>query len=187
MRSAALLLPILLLAGCHCPHAHRSAKASGHTGDVTSILADRLPRLGHRNWVVIADSAYPAQSNPSIETIYVGGEHVAAVRAALAAVAAAKHVRPMVRMDLEYADVPESDAPGIDALRGELDAALADSAIDFVKHEDLIAELDRAAGLFDVLILKTDCVLPYTSVFLQLDCGYWSGPAEMRLREALNR
>ena len=185
MRTAVLLLSTLLLAGCHCPHAHRHAKSD--TGDVAAILADRLPRMGHRNWVVIADSAYPAQSNPSIETIYVGGEHVAAVRAALAAIAAAKHIRPMVRMDLEYPDVPESDAPGIDALRGELDAALAGTAIDFVKHEELIAELDRAAGLFDVLILKTDCVLPYTSVFLELDCGYWSGPAEMRLREALNR
>jgi hypothetical protein len=29
--------------------------------------------------------------------------------------------------------------------------------------------------------------LPYTSVFLQLDCGYWSADAERRLREAMAR
>jgi hypothetical protein len=29
-------------------------------------------------------------------------------------------------------------------------------------------------------------VLPYTSVFIQLDCGYWSAEAEQRLRAAFS-
>ena len=33
------------------------------------VLKDRLQLYGHRNWLVIADSAYPAQSRPGIETI----------------------------------------------------------------------------------------------------------------------
>ena len=33
------------------------------------ILKDRLQLYGHRNWLVIADSAYPAQSRQAIETI----------------------------------------------------------------------------------------------------------------------
>ena len=33
------------------------------------ILKDRLQAYGHRNWLVIADSAYPAQSRAAIETI----------------------------------------------------------------------------------------------------------------------
>jgi len=32
-------------------------------------LKDRLELYGHRNWVVIADSAYPAQSRQAIEVI----------------------------------------------------------------------------------------------------------------------
>ena len=39
-------------------------------------LQHLLPLLGHRNWIVVADSAYPAQSNPGIETIYTGEDHV---------------------------------------------------------------------------------------------------------------
>ena len=31
-----------------------------------------LPLYGHRNWIVVADSAYPAQSCPGIETIVSG-------------------------------------------------------------------------------------------------------------------
>jgi len=31
-----------------------------------------LPLFGHRNWIVVADSAYPAHSMPGIETIVSG-------------------------------------------------------------------------------------------------------------------
>ena len=31
-----------------------------------------LKSYGHRNWIVIADSAYPKQSNPAIKTITIG-------------------------------------------------------------------------------------------------------------------
>ena len=51
-------------------------------------------------------------------------------------------------------------------------------------HEDIIAELDKASEMFNVLLLKTDMTLPYTSVFLQLDCGYWNADKEKRLRAA---
>jgi len=30
------------------------------------VLKDRLPLYGHRNWIVIADSAYPAQSSGGV-------------------------------------------------------------------------------------------------------------------------
>ena len=38
------------------------------------ILKDRLQLYGHRNWLVIADSAYPAQSRQAIETIVADEE-----------------------------------------------------------------------------------------------------------------
>jgi hypothetical protein len=35
------------------------------------------------------------------------------------------------------------------------------------------------------LIIKTPLTKPYTSVFFQLECGYWNAEAEERLREAI--
>ena len=35
-------------------------------------LETLLPLYGHRNWIVVADSAYPAQSKPGIETVVSG-------------------------------------------------------------------------------------------------------------------
>lgn len=42
-----------------------------------TLLTRRLPELGHRNWIVIADSAYPSQVAPGIETIINTGARAA--------------------------------------------------------------------------------------------------------------
>ncbi len=52
-------------------------------------------------------------------------------------------------------------------------------------HERIIAKLDESAKLFNVVILKSTLAIPYTSVFLELDCGYWNANAEKRLRDSL--
>jgi hypothetical protein len=39
------------------------------------ILKNRLELCGRRNWLVVADSAYPAQSKPGIETIVADADH----------------------------------------------------------------------------------------------------------------
>ena len=37
-----------------------------------ATLDERLPLLGHRNWIVVADAAYPWQASAGIETIDTG-------------------------------------------------------------------------------------------------------------------
>jgi len=56
------------------------------------ILKDRLQLYGHRNWFVIADSAYPAQSRPGIETIVADEEQTTILDRALAILHASKHI-----------------------------------------------------------------------------------------------
>ena len=141
-----------------------------------------MPLLGHRNWIVIVDSAYPWQISPGIETVATNDSLPEVLRAVLKVVGQAKHVRPTVFTDAELARVPEADAPGIAAYRAELARILAGYAAGAVPHEELIARLDEAGKTFHVLLLKTTLTLPYTSVFLRLDCAYWSDAAEQRLR-----
>ncbi len=146
-----------------------------------------LPVLGHRNWILIADSAYPAQARAGIETIYTGQSQIETTRTVLAAVDKAAHVNPNIYLDAEIEYVTEDAAPGIDKYRKELSALLGSRQVKHVKHEDLIAKLDEAAKTFRVLILKTDLTLPYTSVFLELDCGYWNPEAEAKMRQAIKK
>jgi hypothetical protein len=149
------------------------------------VLAERVAAFGHRNWIVIADSAYPAQARAGIETVVTGADQLAVVKAVLAELAKAKHVRPVVHLDAELPHVPETDAPGIGKYRDGLAKVLGERRPQSLPHEQIIARLDRAGETFRVLVLKTDLALPYTSVFLELDCGYWSPEAERRLRERL--
>ena len=150
-----------------------------------SELREDLPRLGHRNFIVIADSAYPLQSAPGIRTTYVGGTQAEALKEVLAMLAKQKHVRPVIWMDSEQAKIPEADAPGIDKCRKDLAAILQGAQVGSLPHMDNIKRLDESSKLFNVTILKTDEVLPYTSVFLELDCGYWNDEKETRLRASL--
>ena len=54
-------------------------------------------------------------------------------------------------------------------------------------HEQIIRRLEEAGRSFQVLVLKTDLTLPYSSVFIELECGYWTDEAEHALRDALAR
>lgn len=161
-----------------------SLKDTGTT-DWETQLAALLPLFGHRNWIVVADSAYPAQSRPGIETIVSGADQLHVVRHVLNEIASSIHVRANVYADKELAFVSESDAPGIADYRRDLAAALHGAHVAYLPHEQVIAKLDQAAQVFRVLIIKTDMTIPYTTVFFELDCGYWNAEAEERLRDAI--
>jgi hypothetical protein len=150
-----------------------------------ATLAEWLPLLGHRNWIVVADSAYPWQASAGIETIDTAEDHVAVVRRVLEAIAGSRHVRPVVHLDAELPLVAEAHAPGITACREALAAALSGVETVSLPHEDVIALLAAAGRTFRILLLKTTLALPYTSVFVRLDCGYWSAEAESALRAAI--
>lgn len=85
-------------------------------------------------------------------------------------------------MDAELPFVDEADAPGVTAFRSRLDKVLAGHPVESMPHEKLIAELDQASKGFRVVVLKTRLTVPYTSVFLRLNCKYWSDDAEKRVR-----
>lgn len=166
--------------------APRRVQAQDGNGSWLSILEKRLPAYGHRNWVVIADSAYPLQSNPGIETVVSDSDHLRVLHSALELISKTPHVRPVIYTDKELQFVPDSDAPGMTAFRQRLAAVLNNQTVQTIPHEEIIHKLDEAARTFNVLIIKTNLTLPYTSVFLQLAAAYWSDDAEQRLRQSMS-
>jgi hypothetical protein len=174
------LLAFILLPLCAALPAFAAGPA-----DWREQLAQRLPLFGHRNWICIVDAAYPAQTSPGVETLVTGADQLVVVREVLAALSQAKHVKPVALLDAELPVVSEAAAPGIGVYRTELDRLLAGTLVERTPHEAIIRELDRAGSLVRVLVLKTNLTLPYTSVFLRLECGYWTAEKEAALRAAL--
>jgi hypothetical protein len=88
-------------------------------------------------------------------------------------------------MDAELPFVPDDDAPGVSAYRAEINDLLRAFPIESIPHEKAIARVDEASRQFNVLVLKTNMTIPYSSVFIRLDCKYWSDDAEKRMRSRM--
>lgn len=144
-----------------------------------------LPVFGHRNWIVVADSAYPAQSRAGIETIVSGASHLEVTRKVLRAIAASRHLRANVYLDQELEFVAEADAPGVSRYRAQLAGLLKSANTVPLLHEQIIARLDQIAPIFRVLVIKTTLTIPFTSIFIELGCGYSNSEATERLRQRM--
>ena len=139
---------------------------------------ETLRRFGHRNWVVVADSAYPIQTAPGIEMICLDLDLVSVATWLLAELERQPHLRPVVWVDSELAFL-EGDRPK------EIREALANVLVSEEPHEEIIGRLQEAATNFQVLVLKTNEKTAYTSVFVELMCGYWSEEDELGLRRRM--
>lgn len=181
------LIILCTLLSCSAPvQKEKNNGPNPEVQDWKSEVAETLKLFGHRNWIVIADGAYPQQSNTAIKTITIPASQLEAVNYVSQLIEEAGHVDANIFVDKELAYVPEKDAKGITAYRTKLDELLVGKPVKNMLHEDIIRELDESAKLFNVLIIKTDLAIPYTSVFYQLECGYWNAEAEENLRKTLN-
>ena len=96
------------------------------------------------------------------------------------------HVRPLIYMDSELPFVPEEDAPGVTTYRRQIGDLLHGYPVASQPHDTILSTIDQAGKQFQVLVLKTRMTIPYTSVFIRLDCKYWSEDAEKRLRAKMS-
>ncbi|NED82992.1 hypothetical protein G3I76_23195 [Streptomyces sp. SID11233] len=162
-------------------------RGTSGSADWQRKLKDVLPSLGHRNWIVVTDSAYPQQTSPGVTTMVTGGHQVDVVKGVIDLLGKQPHVKAHVQLDKELGYIPEDSAPGITRYRKDLDKALAGQDTKSLLHEDLIGRLDDAGREFNVIVLKTDLTLPYTSVFFELDAKYWDDDREADLRKRMEQ
>jgi hypothetical protein len=148
-------------------------------------LRQQLPLLGHRNWILVVDSAYPLQVSPGVEVIETNSDQLAVLPTVLNALERSIHVTPNIYLDAELPFVPQQQFPRLNDYRLTLKKVLQGRPIQSLPHEQLIARVSDAGKDFRVLVLKTNMAMPYTSVFLQLDCKYWGSEDEQKLRQAM--
>jgi hypothetical protein len=163
------------------------AQASSHALPAwRTKLAESMPLLGHRNWILVVDSAYPQQISPGVETVETDDTQIEVVRRVLSEINSSIQVRPVIFMDAELPFITDEDAPGVTTYRAEVMPLLQEYPIEQKPHEKIIADVDEAGKTFQVLVLKTRMTIPYTSVFIRLDCKYWSADQEKSLRNKMS-
>jgi hypothetical protein len=155
------------------------------TADWQATLQQRLPLYGHRNWIVVSDAAFPAYSQTAIETIVVNQDLASVLHYVANAIASAKHVRAAAFVDRELDFVEEQDYPGVTHLREEINRVFGKNSLSSVPHSQAISKIDEAGKTFRVLFIKTNTRIPYTSVFMRLDCGYLTDEIDAKIKNAM--
>lgn len=148
-------------------------------------LSEKMPLLGHRNWIVITDMAYPLQSGAGITTLFADEPYTEVLRKVKAQIDAAPHVFAHVYHDRELDFIAEADMPGVDSLRAEM-AKICGPEAQAVLHEDLLKRMDEAGQLYNIVIIKTPLTMAYTTTFFELDCAYWNGAKQENLTKAMS-
>ncbi len=152
-----------------------------------AALKKQLPYLGHRNWILVVDKAFPAQNAPGIQVVNTGKELLPVLEFTLNQIARSTHIKPIIYTDLELNFITLEQEPEIEQFRNQLSEILQGNDTQTIPHESVFEKIDEASKLFKVLVLKTEGTLAYSSVFLQLDCKYWSAEKESTLREAISK
>jgi len=184
--SGILFFAILLLAMSGCK-GKEPGSDTAKLQDWKTRLDDHISVFGHRNWILIVDKAFPSQNTDGVITIDTRENLQDVLSFTLQQIEASAHVKPIVYTDTEFAYLNSEQVNDIDKYRKARTDILEKYSPRVLLHDSVFVKIDKASKLFKVLVLKTNEVIPYSSVFIELDCKYWSSEKEKALRDALKK
>ncbi len=177
-----------LLTGCKLLPGHLpAAQQDEQRAALREQLAPHLDVLGARNWIVVADPAYPILAGEGVDVLTVDAGTVDTLREVLHTLSNAGALTPRLWMCSELEVVPEQRAPGVRRYRRELGKLTARQLCYEVTDRILALQLAQAAQTYRILYIKTTTALPYSTVAIELDSGYWNSDDEAELRERVEK
>ncbi len=177
--SLLLLFCVAVLTGCS---PHQKEAPQRNPPDWKHSFGEILPLLGHRNWILVVDKAFPQQTNQGIWTVNTGENLIPVLQYVLEQLESSTHVKPVIYRDAELAFLTPEMVPGVEAFRDSSALVFQNYLPESIFHDSVFTRIDEAARLFRVVVLKTEETIPYSSVFLFLDCKYWCPEDEIGLR-----
>ncbi|MBT7957912.1 MAG: hypothetical protein HN759_01140 [Akkermansiaceae bacterium] len=177
-RLFSFLLP-LLLSGCF--------GNSDISRPWKKTIRSELTYLGARNWVVVAEAAFPVQSRRGIRVIYIDAEIPDLVDGIEQVIEEKHHVKPRIYVTAEISKVEYDYAPGVKYYRKELESALHGREALALNNNMLMRMLRDTSKTYRLLIIKSRTALPYSSVFMELGSGYWDEESESHLRDMMEK
>jgi D-ribose pyranose/furanose isomerase RbsD len=166
------------LFGCSFPY---------YRNDWESSVNQQVSQLGYRNWIVIAEASFPAHSRNGVSQVNSDAEIPDVVDYVLNALEKTQHVKPNIYLTREMRAVENDVAPGIDVLKDQIKSALHSHEFTEIDQQSLLTLIESAQSSFNVLVIRTSTALPYSSVFLELQPGYWDAESEKQLRQTISR
>ncbi len=167
----------LLLQGCAMfEHRQSPWKAAVHR---------HTSQLGFRNWIIIAEASFPALGRTGVMQVPANVEIPEALDYVLKDIDQSQHVKPSIFFTRESQVIDNDSAPGIDLLRQKVRQSIQEMATTTMEQDSLLTVLQDINRSFDVLIIRTNTTLPYSSIFIELQPGYWDAESEDKLRQRM--
>ncbi len=141
-----------------------------------------LPLLGHRNWILVVDKAFPLQSAAGMSYLNSGEPIDDVLQYVMTSIDSATHIKPIIYTDKELQLLTQFGGDEA-AMVETLNSAFEGREVQSILHDEIFAKLDTASKLFNVVVIKTESTVAYSSVFIELDCGYWTAEKEQQLRK----
>jgi len=161
------------------------AQAGVSSNEWRNVVHNRLPLYGDRNWIVVSDSAFPVYSEPGIETIVVDEDLPKVLEYVANAISSSPHVRATVFLDKELQFVDERDYPGVSQLRKQIAGDFVNNQVSSIPHAEVLQRINEAGKTFRILFIKTTERIPYSSVYMRLDCGYLTDAVQRKIENAM--
>lgn len=148
-------------------------------------LYKNLAIVGARNWIVIAESSFPAYTGAGIKTMVSDKTSDEVLLDVLNMLEEEAHVVPRIMISSELRSVTEDYAPGIKRYRHNINKMLPGRQHFELMSRTINSLIEDAAKQFNVLVIKTKTSLPYSNIYIELDSGYWNSESETALRKSL--
>lgn len=181
MNPLGILLSVITAAAC------AGCGSMDGSADWKKSVNSQVNQLGDRNWIVVCEASFPAHNRVGVHQVNANAEVPEVVDYVLNSLERTQNVRPKVYLTREMRAVENDLAPGIDQMRQRISEALHGHETTELDQQSLITLLESANQSYDVLVIRTPTALPYTSVFMELQPGYWDAESEDRLRERIRR
>jgi len=160
---------------------------SSYQKDWKASVNHQTSQLGYRNWIVIAEASFPAHSRTGVSQVNADAEIPEVVDYVLNTLEQTQHVKPNIYLTREMRAVENDVAPGINEMRLQIKNSLHGHESTEIDQQSLLTLIESAQSSFNVLVIRTSTALPYTSVFLELQPGYWDDESEKELRQRISR
>lgn len=111
------LFVTMLMSACHCP-ANVGENVSSDSANIWKVtLQEKIPLLGHRNWIVVTDMAYPLQNKPGITTLFANNAYSDVLVTVQGMIHHSPHISATIYQDKEYLSLNDKVCSGIDSLK----------------------------------------------------------------------
>lgn len=177
MKKISLALLFLLLAnGC------TSMLPESHSQWSKSLNAE-IAELGAYNWILVTEAAYPAPGRPAAHSLLSPYKSPRTLELTLQSIDDSGHTSPRIYLTKELERIKEVYAPGMNEHRENLLNSLHGRTTQSLPSQSLESLLRTSKNGNRVLVIKSQTALPYTSIYIELESGYWSGESETALRK----